>query len=192
MCAGALAGEACARAGGREASEVLGATRLMLVRGSPLYMHRNRDALAGIDDPGGACIPRLWPNAADAFDFAFSGRSRLYFPTHGEDAGGCLVSSIAQNGIDQTKSADVPVRVRPGIPSKIGGLPVAVQYQDGCVGPSGPVPSSLKPNDEVIVPAWFQAERLWQVMHDEVSTNPASVTELPTRVAKPVLSMKST
>ena len=84
------------------------------------------------------------------------------------------------------------IRVRPGIPSNSGGLPVAVQYQAGCVGPSGPVPSSLKPNDEVMVPPWFQAERLWQVMQDEVSTNPDSATELPRRVARPVLSMKST
>jgi hypothetical protein len=51
--------------------------------------------------------------------------------------GGATVSSTAQNGIDQTKSADVPVCRNPGIPWKIGGLLLKLQYQAGSIGPSG-------------------------------------------------------
>ena len=57
--------------------------------------------------------------AADEFD---GPRPRAaHLPAQIVGCGGFRVSSMAQNGIDHTKSAEVPVRVSPGMPSKIGG-----------------------------------------------------------------------
>jgi hypothetical protein len=63
---------------------------------------------------------------------------------------------MAQNGIDQTKSAEVSTRVNPGMPSKIGGWPVKLKYQLGSNGPSGAIGGDtlglMKP---AIVIAWL-------------------------------------
>jgi hypothetical protein len=46
---------------------------------------------------------------------------RSHFPAQPEGTIGSCVSMYTQNGTDQTKSAEVAIWLRPGIPSKIGG-----------------------------------------------------------------------
>src|SRR5579872_6281972 len=74
-------------------------------------------------DPGIEIIQRL---GAGRFGVARSGELESaghcgYFPVQ-RCLVGLTVSSRAQKGMDQTKSAEVPVRLSPGIPTKMGGL----------------------------------------------------------------------
>ena len=110
---------------------------------------RIRVHIAGQNGPYGyiASTPlkfgRRWPGAA-------------HLPAHRLGVGGFCVSSIAHSGIDQTKSADVPMRTSPGAPSTTGGWPVLFQYQVGSSAPSGPIGGStvmlMKPATDVGLP----------------------------------------
>src|SRR5262249_61257140 len=103
--------------------------------------------------------------------------------------GGVTVSSTEQNGIDHTKSADVPVRVRPGMPSKIGGFALKLPYHTGLIDPSGARPPS-KPALLVGRPLRSPPSRPRHVMHDPRSTHPSSLPALPTRKSRPTPSRK--
>jgi hypothetical protein len=107
--------------------------------------------------------------------------------------GGFWVSSIAQNETDQTKSEDVAARVSPGIPSKIGGDEEKFQYQEGFIGPIGALPSASNPAPpgDASTPFTVKEALPWQVMHEDRARNLDSMTEFPTRMSSPVLSMKS-
>jgi hypothetical protein len=111
VCARTLPCQRGARDRLREASKILGAPRRIFVPTAPLDVHHDADPLPGIDDPGGVCVRRFSPKAAGEFDLAGSRCStRLHFPMQNcESCGGLFVSSTAQNGIDQTKSADVAI-----------------------------------------------------------------------------------
>src|SRR6185369_16875015 len=91
---------------------------------------------------------------------------RRHLPEQFDGGIGFCVSSIAQNGIDQTKSAEVPIWVKPDMPWKIGGWLLKFQYQFGWIGPSG-APLSSKPACDVALPLRSKAARPWQVMQED-------------------------
>ena len=71
-------------------------------------------------------------------------RTSRYFDEQKRDfvSGGWAVSSMAQNGIDQTKSAGKANRVRPPSLTTLGkeGGPPGIQYQPALIGPTGACP----------------------------------------------------
>ena len=66
-------------------------------------------------------------------------------PRQFDGAGGVVESSMAQNGIDHTKSADVAVCFKPAAPCGMGGVPAKDQNQLGSGGPMGAFPPESKP-----------------------------------------------
>src|SRR5262249_46294319 len=103
----------------------------------------------------------------------------VHLPAQNRDvvSGGLAVSSIAQNGTDQTKSAASANRVMSASPASVGkeGGPPGIQYQLGLIGPTCALPvwnserlpeRRSNPAKLVIFPVMSKAARPWQVMHD--------------------------
>ena len=91
-------------------------------------------------------------------------------------SGGSALSSIAQNGTDQTKSAGNAKRSRFASLTVLGndGGPPATKNQSALIGPSGALPVSFglaidvgsKPAKELAWPDVSNAARAWQDMQD--------------------------
>jgi hypothetical protein len=105
---------------------------------------------------------------------------------------------MAQNGIDQTKSAGSALRARPCWSAMLGaqGGPGGTRNQLAVSGPIGALPALVgptgragengsKPATLVACPHASKAARPWQVIHAACATNPCSVAELPTWRARP-------
>ena len=108
---------------------------------------------------------------------------------------------MAQNGIDQTKSAGKPNRARSLLLTTVGNEDEVSRVVFGLelIGPTGasPLPDSSpievesKPAKVVACPSASKPARPWHVMHEDWATKVCSVTELPRRIAWPDGSVKS-